>query len=122
MFSLNEYPSIFWRDVNTLGSVNHNGSVVGAIPSALLASRSYLKKVGMSSVEAHMRSRIMNASLLIQDLFQSYPSFTKRISKVVFKELILVKAIASKCQHYYARSFKIYATVILIFFQFLWED
>ena len=58
----------------------------------------------------------MNASLLIQDLFQSYPSFTKRISKVVFKELILVKAIASKCQHYYARSFKIYATVILIFF------
>ena len=52
------FPSIFWRDILS------DGSIIGAIPSALLANTATLKRLGIASVESHMRTRMKNSALL----------------------------------------------------------
>ena len=51
------FPSIFWKD-----SVD-DGSVIGAIPSGLLAHDTTLKKHGIASIQSHVQSRITNTSI-----------------------------------------------------------
>ena len=51
------FPSIFWK------SENSDGSVLGAIPSGLLAHDSALRKHGIASMQSHLTSRITNTSI-----------------------------------------------------------
>ena len=51
------FPSIFWRDDD------EKTGVLGAIPSGLLSSDSYLAMHGFASLASHMRCRITNSSL-----------------------------------------------------------
>ena len=51
------YPSIFWDS-------RPDGSILGSIPSALLCDNSTLKGHGFATLHEHMRTRVMDASLL----------------------------------------------------------
>jgi hypothetical protein len=50
------FPSIFWKDT-------YDGSLVGAMPSALLNDARECNRHGYASVTDHIRSRIKNLSL-----------------------------------------------------------
>jgi hypothetical protein len=49
-------PSIFWRDTA-------DGSLVGALPAAAMASKSECKMFGIASMQEHIQSRLTNPSL-----------------------------------------------------------
>jgi hypothetical protein len=49
-------PSIFWRDTA-------DGSLVGALPAAVMASKSECKVFGIASMQEHIQSRLTNPSL-----------------------------------------------------------
>jgi predicted GIY-YIG superfamily endonuclease len=49
-------PSIFWRDTT-------DGSLVGALPAAVMASKNECRVFGIASMEEHIKSRLTNPSL-----------------------------------------------------------
>ena len=50
------FPSIFWRDTS-------DGSLVGALPAALMASKKECKAFGFASMQEHIQTRLTNPSL-----------------------------------------------------------
>ena len=50
------FPSIFWRDTA-------DGSLVGALPAAVMASKSECRMFGIASMQEHIQSRLSNPSL-----------------------------------------------------------
>jgi hypothetical protein len=51
------FPSIFYQDDAS------DGALIGALPSALLSSNSFVQSHGIAPIESHIRSRVMNSSL-----------------------------------------------------------
>ena len=51
------FPSIFWHS-------DHEGNIVGALPSGMLTNKSHLSENGFASIEDHIKCRITNPSLL----------------------------------------------------------
>ncbi|CAB9511975.1 hypothetical protein SEMRO_512_G157630.1 [Seminavis robusta] len=49
--------SIFWDSLQ-------DGSIIGAIPTALLCGNSYLRRLNIASLHDHLRCRLMNTTLL----------------------------------------------------------
>jgi predicted GIY-YIG superfamily endonuclease/DNA replication protein DnaC len=51
------FPSIFYKDDG------QEGSILGAFPSALLSSNSFLRSHNIASIESHVKCRVMNSTL-----------------------------------------------------------
>ena len=50
-------PSIFYKDME-------DGSILGALPSALLADNKVVHRQGCASLQDHFRTRLMNSALV----------------------------------------------------------
>ena len=80
------FPSIFWKDTD-------NGSMIGAIPSALLASEFECHQLGYADVTDHGRARLTNPSLRTSTdpryIFHTFDAFANVILRGEDSRLVL---------------------------------